>query len=87
MSIDPKLARMRRAKSLRLGGMSYSKIGDRMGYSGPAIKLMIERANALRTRGQLYADINERDDIHTLYTDNSISRRKHRLSMNGVSVE
>jgi hypothetical protein len=85
--IDPHLAKLRRVKSLRLGGMSYTKIGDRMGYTGPTIKKMIAQANDLRTQGRLYADMNARDDIHELYTENSISRRKHRLALNGVSVD
>ncbi len=66
--------------------MSYAKIGKRLGYTGPTIKKMIAEANALLLAGKLYADFNARDDVHTLYTENSISKRKHRLTMNGVTA-
>ena len=85
MTIDPHLAELRRAKSLRLGGMSYAKIGKRLSVTGPTAKKMIAEANALRVNGMLYADMNlEEGD---LYERASLPRRKHTLTMNGTRVE
>ncbi len=71
--IDPHLAELRRAKSLRLGGMSYTSIGDRLGYPWQTIRKMIAEANELRSQGQLYADMNVEDD--DLYTVPSMRKR------------
>ncbi len=63
--VDPHLAELRRAKSLRLGGMSYTSIGAKMGYPWQTIRKMIAEANELRAKGQLYADLNaEEDDMY-----------------------
>ncbi len=59
--VDPHLAKLRRAKSLRLGGMSYTSIGSKMGYPWQTIRVMIVEANELRAKGQLYADMNEEE--------------------------
>ncbi len=83
MTIDPKLAELRRAKSLRLGGMSYDRIGKRMGVTGPTVKAMIAKANELRVAGQLFADMNAQED--DLYERASIPRRRHKLSLAGAT--
>ncbi len=63
--VDPRLAELRRAKSLRLGGMAYTGIGDRMGYPWQTIRKRIAEANELRAKGLLYADLNaEEDDMY-----------------------
>ncbi len=56
--VDKHLAELRRAKSLRLSGMAYTGIGDRMGYPWQTIRKMIAEANELRAKGKLYADLN-----------------------------
>ncbi len=84
MKIDPHLAELRRAKSLRLGGMSYAKIGKRLNVTGPTVKKMIAEANLLRTKGQLFADMDAQED--DLYERASLPRRRHTLHINGVSV-
>ncbi len=71
--IDEHLAELRRAKSLRLGGMSYTSIGDRLGYPWQTIRKMIQEANELRSQGQLYADMNVQED--DMYTVPSVRKR------------
>ncbi len=71
--IDQHLKELRRAKSLRLGGMSYTSIGDRLGYPWQTIRKMIAEANELRSQGQLYADMNVQED--DMYTVPSIRKR------------
>ncbi len=56
--VNPHLAKLRRAKSLRLSGMSYTGIGNRMGYPWQTIRKMIQEANEIRAQGTLYADMN-----------------------------
>ena len=53
--IDSHLAELRRAKSPRLGGMSYTSIGDRLGFPWQMARKMIVEANDLRSQGNLYA--------------------------------
>ncbi len=84
MNIDPHLAELRRAKSLRLGGMSYRKIGQRMGVTAPTIVKMLDKANELRRAGKLYADMNAQEA--DIYERPSLPRRQHKLTLNGVSV-
>ncbi len=63
--VDKHLAELRRAKSLRLSGMAYTGIGDRMGYPWQTIRKMIAEANELRVKGELYADMNaEEVDVY-----------------------
>ena len=64
--------------------MSYARIGVRLGVTGPTVKKMISEANALRLKGQLYADMNAEED--DLYERASLPRRRNTLTMNGVSV-
>ncbi len=56
--VSAHLAELRRAKSLRLGGMSYTSIGDRMGLPWQTVRVMIVEANELRSKGRLFADLN-----------------------------
>ncbi len=56
--VDPHLKELRRAKSLRLSGMAYTGIGDRMGYPWQTIARMVREANELRSQGKLYTDLN-----------------------------
>ncbi len=56
--VDPHLKELRRAKSLRLGGMAYTGIGAKMGLSWQTVCKMVREANELRSTGQLYADLN-----------------------------
>ena len=53
--VDPHLAELRRAKSLRLGGMSYTSIGDRLGFTWQMARKMICEANETRSQGKLFA--------------------------------
>ncbi len=77
--IDEHLAELRRAKSLRLGGMSYTSIGDRLGYPWQTIRKMIQEANELRSQGKLYADMNvQEEDMYTVP-----SMRKRLTLVNG----
>ncbi len=77
--IDEHLAELRRAKSLRLGGMSYTSIGDRLGYPWQTIRKMIAESNELRSQGKLYADMNvQEDDMYTVP-----SMRKRLTLVNG----
>ena len=63
--IDQHLAELRRAKSLRLGGMAYTGIGERMGKPWQTVRKMISEANDLRSQGKLYADLNaEEPDMY-----------------------
>ena len=63
--VDPHLDELRRAKSLRLGGMPYTGIGERMGHPWQTIRKMIAEANELRAKGKLYADLDvEEDDMY-----------------------
>ncbi len=71
--IDQHLKELRRAKSLRLGGMAYTGIGERMGYPWQTIRKMIQEANDLRIKGQLYADMNTQED--DMYTVPSMRKR------------
>ena len=71
--VDQHLAELRRAKSLRLGGMSYTSIGDRMGLPWQTARKMVSEANELRSQGQLYADMNSVED--DMYAKPSIPRR------------
>ncbi len=79
--VDHHLKELRRAKNLRLGGMSYTSIGDRMGLPWQTVRVMIVEANELRSQGKLYADLNAEEE--DMYARPSMPKRL--TIMSGVS--
>ncbi len=71
--VDPHLAELRRAKSLRLSGMAYTGIGSKMGLPWQTVCRMVREANELRSQGKLYADLNAEEQ--DMYARPSMPRR------------
>ncbi len=79
--VNAHLKELRRAKSLRLGGMAYTGIGAKLGYPWQTIRKMILEANELRSKGQLFADLNAEEA--DMYARPSMPKRI--TIMSGVS--
>jgi len=73
---DPHLERLRRAKRMRTGGMTYAKIAEAVAVPNAATaRNMVIEAHKLMKASKLFADLNNEESVD-LYERASIERRR-----------